>query len=75
VTRSRLLYFVRSVGSVLRLAYWYGEYGVLDRCADWISECWTGPEQEKKGVSRLYKDMPLMGRDRISMDGLLYFGL
>ncbi|KAK5653250.1 hypothetical protein OQA88_9149 [Cercophora sp. LCS_1] len=31
-------YLARSVLSVLRLAYWCGEYRLIDRCAGWLSE-------------------------------------
>lgn len=41
-----LFYFVRSIGSVLRLAYWCGEYGVLDMCADRIGKYWAGSRRE-----------------------------
>jgi len=38
----RGFYLARSVMSVLRLAYWCGEYRLVDRCAEWLCEQWLG---------------------------------
>jgi hypothetical protein len=38
----RGFYLARSVISVLWLAYWCGEYRVIDRFAGWLAEQWHG---------------------------------
>lgn len=52
-----MYYFIRSTVSILLLAYWCGEYGVLDMCVHRISEYWPGSlgehEYQPIGVTSL----------------------
>ncbi|KAK0622779.1 hypothetical protein B0T14DRAFT_564199 [Immersiella caudata] len=65
----RIFYFCRAVWSVLRLAYWCGQYDVLDRCVDLIGELSFGSRWERQHEdSRHFFDNPRDAAEGIGHD-------
>ncbi len=54
-----MFYLSRSILSVLRLAYWCGEYGVMDRCADQLGGYWLS--LQGKQDYQIVSDVSLLG--------------